>query len=118
LLTMTTPFALLLVIFSKQILGMFGAEYIEGRTVFYIVVFGQYIHTLCNFSVFALQAYRYRKFLIYCQLFFLVLVIVLTLVFISLWGILGAALGYTVPVVIMCIYLYLTVYFKLGLRIL
>lgn len=89
----SVPILLVLWLFPKTILGLYGEEFTSGVTVLAILAFGQLINALCGSVGYLMQMIGYEK--VYQRVLFIALIlnILLNIAVIPRFGIIGAAVA-------------------------
>lgn len=88
---LTIPLVLIIVLFSNQILSIFGPEFIQGKTVLIIVAIGLLFNALSGSVAQVLNMTKHQKELRNFTIISAVLNIVLNFFLIKQYGIIGAA---------------------------
>jgi O-antigen/teichoic acid export membrane protein len=84
--------AILLIIFAKPILGIFGPDFVDAHWALKVLVIGQFINALSGSVGNLLSMTGYQNKLMIVSSCTALLNLVLNSIFIPLWGIVGAAL--------------------------
>lgn len=88
----SSTIALILIVFAKPILGMFGPEFIEAHWALKILVLGQFINAFSGSVGNLLSMTGYQNQLMLVSSCTALINVVLNAIAIPLWGIVGAAL--------------------------
>ena len=86
------------IIFGKFILSVWGAEFINGYYIFIILACGQFFNVSSGSVGTILTMTGFEKKLLFVNTFFMFFNIILNLIFISLWGVIGAAFAYSISI--------------------
>jgi O-antigen/teichoic acid export membrane protein len=89
---MTLPFAVIFVLFSSNIMKLFGEQFISGAPLLIILTIGQYINVASGSVGFVLMMTGHERLMRNNMAFCACLNIVLNLILIPLYGTLGAAI--------------------------
>jgi len=104
------PVYLIIVLFSKQILGIFGKEFIAGSIALIILATGQFVNAACGSVGFLLDMTGNQKIFMTAMLIGGTLNIVLNFWLIPFYGIIGAALATAVSTAVWNILASINVY--------
>ena len=88
----SSAIAILLIVFAKPILGIFGPEFVDAHWALKILVIGQLINALSGSVGNLLSMTGYQNKLMLVSSCTALLNLILNAIFIPLWGIVGAAL--------------------------
>jgi O-antigen/teichoic acid export membrane protein len=110
------PIALLLIIFSKWFLGMFGAEFIQGQAVLSILCLGKLINASTGAVALLLNMTGYQKYTFMGVAVSAILNVILNAAFIPQWGAEGAAIATAISTVIWNILLVIFVQKRLNIN--
>lgn len=91
IIALTFPLIMLFVIFSRQLMGLFGADFLGGSAILSVVAMAELVNCGTGSVGYLLLMSGNEKRLIRVQLAVAILVLGLNLALIPLWGILGAA---------------------------
>ena len=100
MLVLTTPPLLVLLLFPRQILALFGAEFTAGAGVLVVLAVGQFVNAVTGPVGFLLAMTRYERVLAATAAGTAVLDIALNLALIPRYGILGAGVATSVSLVL------------------
>ncbi len=87
------PITLIYFLFSKQILGIFGDEFITGSDSLLILAFGHFANVSTGSVLFLLMMTGHEKVVSRLTMFFAVINIVLNITLVKFYGIVGAAIA-------------------------
>lgn len=93
MLALVIPVVLIIIIFAKPIMGIFGMEYIEGATLLIIMAVGQFINVATGSVGFLLNMSGHERDFRRVTFFAGPLTIFLSWILIQYYGVLGAAIG-------------------------
>jgi len=93
------PIALFIVLFSEQLLNLFGAEYTAGTVLLPILAIGQLVNALAGPVMYILNMTGKEKLSQSIMIWMTGLNIILNVVLIPLYGIIGAAIATTISMV-------------------
>jgi O-antigen/teichoic acid export membrane protein len=96
MLVLTTPPLLVLLLFPRQVLGIFGAEFTAGSGVLVVLALGQFVNAVTGPVGFLLAMTRYERVLATTSAWTAALDIALNLALIPRYGILGAGIATSV----------------------
>lgn len=108
------PVVLLFLFFSRQILALFGSDYVSGGNVLQILVAGQFVNVVAGPVLFLLAMTGYVSAAGRVVVLSAVASLALSLVLIPFWGILGAGLATTSTMVLQNVLAAVEVKRKLG----
>lgn len=89
--TLSLPIFLFLMVYSKQVLFLFGPEFVAGQACLIIICFGQIVNASTGPSGIMLLMSGHPYLNLTINVFSLVLLIILNLILIPLYGIVGCA---------------------------
>ena len=110
----TFPILIILLMFSKYILGIFGEEFKEAYFILFIVLFGQIINILFGAIDNFLSMTGNQIFFQYILIFGLIINVLLNLLLIPSYGLIGAAIATTISFVIWKVLAIILMYKKFG----
>lgn len=93
---MSIPLFLILYIFSEKILGIFGQEFISGARVLQVLVLGQIFRTCCGPVGYMLLMTGHEREYNLINTISAAVIIISALFLVSIWGVLGVAIAYSV----------------------
>lgn len=93
LLLIATPLFILILLFSKQLLGIFGDEFVQARFALIILAVGQYFSVVTGPVYFLLNMTGHEKVLKNIVIFTAITTIILTLILTNYYGFIGAAIS-------------------------
>tara|TARA_Y100001970_G_scaffold73596_1_gene93389 strand:+ start:313 stop:1599 length:1287 start_codon:yes stop_codon:yes gene_type:complete len=96
----TIPVLILIVYFSKSILGYFGYEFIMANKTLYILVAGQFINVLCGSVGYILMMTEKQNIFKNIMIFATCVNIILNIVLIPKYGINGAAIASSISLIL------------------
>ena len=96
----TIPVLILIVYFSKSILGYFGYEFIMANKTLYILVAGQFINVLCGSVGYILMMTEKQNIFKNIMIFTTSVNIILNIVLIPKYGINGAAIASSISLIL------------------
>ena len=99
---------------SELLLGIFGNEFIVGKTALLILLFGQIINILCGSVGYILMMTNKQEILRNIIIFSAFLNIILNILLIPKYGINGAAISSAISVAVWNIYSLIYIYRKYG----
>jgi len=89
----TIPLLLILIIFGKPILSLFGSEFIFGYWALVFVALGQFVNTICGSTGYFMNMTGNQKEFNKIMMFATLLNIILNYILIPIFGIVGAAIS-------------------------
>lgn len=98
-----------LAIFPRFYLGLFGAEFREAAPVLWVLVATQAVSVLCGPAALILVMLRREKLVLFTTLAMLALNFGLKLLFIPIWGMIGAAYATLIAVIVLRLMLMVSV---------
>lgn len=98
-----------LAIFPRFYLGLFGAEFREAAPVLWVLVATQAVSVLCGPAALVLVMLRREKLVLFTTLAMLALNFGLKLLFIPIWGMIGAAYATLIAVIVLRLILMVSV---------
>lgn len=104
--------------FGESILYIWGREFKAGFSVLIILSIGQFFNVATGAVGTLLTMTGFEKKLLKVNVFFMILNLILNYIFISVWGIMGAALAYAVSIIGMNLTRAFFVYKYIGIHIL
>lgn len=113
---MTLPFSMILFLYSREVVNVFGSAYHPAIVPLQILVIAYFINNLMGPNGATLTAYGKTKFLMYATCFAAALNIVLNIIFIPRFGIVGAAAATALSVVSMNVIKGLKLYSMSGVH--
>jgi len=112
----TLPISLIVIIFGRQILGAFGAEFQSGYPVLVILVLGQTVNSLAGPVGYLMTMTGHQNLAVKITAFVAISNLLLNLYLIPILGGLGAAISTASSIIILNVILLLFVKKKLGLN--
>lgn len=105
-----------LIVFSKEVLALMGKEYIDGYIVLILIGIGQMINIgtgMCGNIIGSSKHYKYEA---YFNIFLLVVTVGTNMLFIPLYGIVGAAFATALTLILINIMKVIFVYRKFNMH--
>lgn len=103
--TMAVVFVVLVFLFGRPLLGIFGERFKEGYAATCVIAIGASISTTFSLAPIGLQFAGYHRLVLKCTTLTAVLSVALCAILANLYGTLGAALAYAVPLSLLYLYL-------------
>lgn len=104
------PLILIMAFFPSLILSIFGPEFVAGSTILRIMLIGQAVNLLTGSVGYILMMTGHSHLLLFSQAFFGAIGFIMGLILVPVWGVLGAAIAYTVTLIMLnlanCYWLY------------
>jgi len=101
----SVPILIVLWVFPRTILGLYGDEFVSGATVLIILAFGQLVNSLCGSVGYLMQMIGQEKMYLRVLLIALLINLILNVLLIPIYGIIGAAIASAISLVFWNIYL-------------
>lgn len=114
--TFNFPLFLTFVIFSKELLSIFGADFTLGSTALVIMAVGNLVYTGTGIGINILDMTNHTKYNSANSAFLIVVTIISDLLLIPRWGVLGAAAASSLSTVIVNIVCFVEVYVLLKMH--
>jgi O-antigen/teichoic acid export membrane protein len=100
ILLMASPFILILTFGSEYVMALYGPDFRDGSTILAIMTVGAFFNIACGSVNILLIMSGNEKDVMNTLIASVVLMVVLLVVLVPLWGLLGAAIAYSVTVII------------------
>lgn len=100
----TIPFILVALIFSKDILGLYGSEFENYTLELFILFLGNYISISVGSSGTMMVMAGLEKESLYLQMFKLIFVLIVSLLFLPTYGLLGAVCIYSIAMLVINVF--------------
>lgn len=113
---LSLPFFLIFVLFSREIMALFGDEFIVGWSVLVIISFGFYVNASTGSVGNMLIMSGHQKIMMYNSVFVFVLNIICNYLLIPVYGMIGAAITSCLSIVIYNLLMLLEVYWYLKMH--
>ncbi len=104
-----------LVLFKKDIMQVFGTEFIAGSNALLLIAVGQLFNAISGPCGFILSMTGYAKFNMYINIVMLILIITLNMKLLPLYGINGAATSSAISIILINSLRMVVLYKKLGI---
>jgi O-antigen/teichoic acid export membrane protein len=114
--TFSLNFLLFVIVFNKEILTIFGEEYISGGIVLMILTFGQFINASAGSTGMVLVMSGNQKYEVYNSIGICILNIILNIFLIPIYGIEGAAIATATSIIFINIIKVIEVYEIFGIH--
>ncbi len=111
-------FFTLMILWGKPILGLFGTEYRQAYIAMILLTFAYIVHALYGIVPYLLVYHGHKAYALRILVILLLLTAVLTSALIPFLHVKGAALGFALAVLVVCIYQEVVLRKLTGLRIL
>ena len=111
----TLAITLILIVFGKEILSLFGPEFTEARWALGILAFGNLVYACVGPVVYLLSLTGHQDLSARVYGFSALLNIILNAAFIPLWGLWGAAVATTITMIVWSCWLCVLVKKRLGI---
>lgn len=89
------PICLIFLIWSKEVMGIFGASFLSGDTVLKVLIIGQFINAISGAIGYLLMMTGHEKTIRNSQAFCAITMILLNIILIPRYGALGAAISFS-----------------------
>lgn len=109
------PLALILTIFSSEIMGLFGKEFSNGGIILAILSWGQFFNAVTGSVGYLLMSAHLEKFLLLSLIYSLFISLVLSIILIPIYGIIGAAISVAFSIAFQNLYSSYICYKKLSI---
>lgn len=103
--TMAAAFVVFVFLFGRTVLRFFGEDFVGGYPATCVVAIGAAISTTFSLAPIGLQFAGYHQYVLRCTALATVTSVVMCIVLANLYGTLGAALAYAVPLSILYLHL-------------
>lgn len=110
----TLPIMIVIWVFGKILLGIFGEEFIVGYTALVLLTLGQFVNSISGSVGYFLNMTGFQKIYNYIMIFSAMVNIVLNIILIPLYSIEGAALASMISIVLSNLLALLFIKYKFG----
>ncbi len=102
-------------IFGREILLFLGAKYVQGYYAFILLMFGELVNISTGMCGGILSLSKHYKYDFYIRIILVLITIVTNIIFIPLWGLVGAAFATSIALVIYNVLKVVIVKWRIGL---